>query len=38
MSAAEFREKLTAEKKRRRDVQQEPQLSMRQKHDLINGL
>lgn len=38
MSAAEYREKLKAEKTRRRDPRQNQQMSMKEKRDIINGL
>ncbi|UJR31445.1 hypothetical protein I4U23_018938 [Adineta vaga] len=38
MSAAEYREKLKAQNARKRDSRQEQQLSMKQKHDLIDRL
>ena len=37
MSAAEYREKLKAEQARKRDPRQD-QMSMKQKHDLIDHL
>ncbi len=38
MSAAEYREKLKAEQARKRDPRQDQNLSMKQKHDLIDRL
>jgi hypothetical protein len=38
MSAAEYREKLKAQQARKRDSRQDQQLSMKQKHDLIDRL
>jgi Na(+)/H(+) exchange regulatory cofactor NHE-RF2 len=38
MSAAEYREKLKAQQARKRDPRQDQQLSMKQKHDLIDRL
>jgi len=38
MSAAEYREKLKAQHARKRDPRQDQQLSMKQKHDLIDHL
>lgn len=38
MSAAEYREKLKAQQARKRDPRQDQQLSMKQKHDLIDHL
>ncbi|CAF0951969.1 unnamed protein product [Adineta steineri] len=38
MSAAEYREKLKAQHARKRDSRQDQQLSMKQKHDLIDRL
>jgi len=38
MSAAEYREKLKAQHARKRDPRQDQQLSMKQKHDLIDRL
>ncbi|CAF1250169.1 unnamed protein product [Adineta ricciae] len=38
MSAAEYREKLKAQQARKRDSRQDQQMSMKQKHDLIDRL
>ena len=38
MSAAEFREQWKAQQARKRDPRQDQQLSMKQKHDLIDRL
>ncbi len=38
MSAAEYREKLKAQHVRKRDTRQDQQMSMKQKHDLIDRL